>query len=335
MPKFIKNRKVLAAILALVVVSIVVFQKISSDSTPPKLLTVKHQNLEETLSISGKIAADQDVTLRFQTSGHLTWVGVKTGDYVKKYQTIASLDQREVQDNLQKYLNSYLADRWTLDQTKENYQNTPVSPAFQRIIDQAQFNLNSAVLDVQIKNLAIEYSNLWTPIEGLVVSAESPQAGVNIIPTQAEFEIVNPKSVYFSATADQSDVVNLFASQSAIITLDPYPDQSIASKITSIAFTPKTNETGTVYEIKLALPVDNSDYKYRLGMTGDVNFILRSIPNTIALDTKLINTNPNKTKYVWVYENGKKVKRIVTLGEEFDNQTQITSGLSDGDKVID
>ena len=47
---------------------------------------VKKQNLKETLTLSGEIDAEEKVTLRFQTSGRLAWVGVKEGDYVKKYQ---------------------------------------------------------------------------------------------------------------------------------------------------------------------------------------------------------------------------------------------------------
>ena len=60
---------------------------------------VKRGNLEEKLTISGTVEAEEKVTLRFQTSGRLNWVGVKEGDYVKKYQSVASLDQKEVKKN--------------------------------------------------------------------------------------------------------------------------------------------------------------------------------------------------------------------------------------------
>lgn len=331
-----RKKIILLVSVLVVIVAGIIFVKSPSKNTKETTTIVRRQDLSEKLSFSGKIAANEDVILRFQTSGRLNWVGVKTGDYVKKYQTIAALDQREVQDNLKKYLNSYLADRWTLDQTRENYLNVPVSPAFQRIIDQAQFSLNSAVLDVQIKNLAIEYSNLWTPIEGIVVNVDAPQAGVNITPTQAEFEIINPNSVYFSATADQTDVVKLTASQSADIILDAFPDQTLKSSITSISFAPKSGETGTVYEVKMALPVNNSNYQYRLGMTGDVEFITRQVPNILAISTKLIKSNPDGTKYVWMKDKANnKVKQIVTLGEVFDNQTEIKSGLTEGALLSD
>src|SRR3990167_4452714 len=77
---------------------------------------IKKQNLKESLTFSGEINANEKVTLRFQTSGRLSWVGVKEGDFVKKYQTLASLDQREVKNRLQKYLNTFVSQRLTFEQ---------------------------------------------------------------------------------------------------------------------------------------------------------------------------------------------------------------------------
>lgn len=191
-------------------------------------------------------------------------MGVKEGDYVKKYQTLASLDQRSVQKNLQKDLNDYLDTRWSFEQTKDNYKNSIVTTAIQRLLDQSQFGLNNAVLDVEIQNLAVEYSNLWTPIEGIVTSMGVSYAGVNITPAQAEIQVINPKTVYFLATADQADVVNLKTNMTGNITLDAYPAKEIPGQIKQISFTPKTDETGTVYKVKVYFKADNENYYYRL-----------------------------------------------------------------------
>ena len=179
----------------------------------------------------------------------------------------------------------------------------------------------------------MEYASLWSPIEGLLVTQNVPVAGTNVTPTQAEFQIVNPKTVYFSAAADQADIVKLAAGQNGEITLDAYPDQPVKSAISSIAFTPKSGETGTVYEVKMALPVDNSQYRYRLGMTGDANFIIREIPNALAIPTKIIKSNSDGTKFVWLNNKDQRVKRVIAVGDSFDSLTEIKSGLSENDLV--
>src|SRR3989344_2912816 len=102
MLKILKKRWYLFAFILIVVAS-VIFQQKSVQLKADKektTYTVKRQTLSDDLSLSGEIDAEEKTVLRFQSSGKLSWVGVKEGDYVKKYQTVASLDQREVQENL-------------------------------------------------------------------------------------------------------------------------------------------------------------------------------------------------------------------------------------------
>lgn len=294
---------------------------------------VKKQTLREVLTLSGEVDADEKTTLRFQTSGRLAWVGVKKGDYVKKYQTVATLDQKEVKKKLEKDLQSYLKSRADFDQSRDD-NKVVVSDTVKRVLEKAQFDLNKAVLDVEIQNLSVEYSSLFSPIEGFVTRVASPYAGVNITPTQAEFEIVNPKSIYFTALADQTEVASLYEGMQAEIIFDAYPKESVVGAIESISFIPKEGETGTVYEVKLAFDNDNSSYKYRLGMTADVNFILKEARGVLAVPSTFLKKEKGK-RYVLRKENGRKEKAYVEVGEEVEGLTEITSGLSQGDIIYD
>lgn len=306
-------------------------------TTTKKITTakVKQGDLAQTLTISGSINADEHVTLRFQTSGRLSWVGVKEGDYVKKYQSVASLDQREVKKNLENELNDYLKTRWDFEEAqRETYKDKVLTNTIKRILEKTQFDVNKSVLDVEIENLSVEYANLWTPIEGIVTRVGSPYAGVNITATQAEFEIVNPKTIYFSATADQSEVVSLLKGMNGDLVLDAYPDATISGIIRDISFTPKSGETSTVYEIKFDFPNNNDDYKYRLGMAGDLTFVTKSRTNVLSVPTKFVKTQNGK-KYLNVKRNGKEEKAEVAIGIETDIETEITSGVATGETVYD
>lgn len=312
------------------------YQKIAPTKTSKiRSYTVKRQTLKETLSLSGKIDADEKVTLRFQTSGRLVWVGVKEGDYVKKYQSLASLDKREVQKKLEKALRDYSKERNDFEEDKQvTYKNGALTDTIKRILEKNQYDLDKAVLDVEIQDLANEYSNLFTPIEGIVTKVGSSYAGVNITPTQAEFEIVNPKTVYFSGLADQTDVVKLKVDEKGEITLDAFPDKSIEGRIKSTSFTPKEGETGTVYEIKLMFRESNDDYLFRLGMTGDAAFTIREKPKAIAIPAEFIKSDNGK-KYVLKKDGGKNIRQEIKVGDPFDNAIEITSGLQEGDVIYD
>lgn len=333
---FLKKRWYIVVILLIVVGLLFRQQAITAAQLEKKsTYTVGRQTLRNALSISGNIDAVEHVVLQFQTPGLLTWVGVKEGDTVKKYQGIASLDQRSVSKNLQASLNTYAKTRNNFDQSESDNQrigdqpNPDVGDKMKRLVENAQYDLNSSVLAVELQDLARQYSYLTTPIDGVVIRVDTPYAGVNTNTLNA-FEIVNPNTVYFDATAEQTDVVNLKNNMTGQITLDAFPDQKMDGRIYFIAYTPKAGETGTVYDVKMTLAVNDPKNLYRIGMTGDAEFVLEEKNNVVAVPGTYIKNEGDK-KYVWKLLNGKKTKRYIKTGIEVDGNYEILSGVEEGD----
>lgn len=340
MIKFFKKRWYLVLII-LLIAGYLYYRNSQATAAANKenTYTVKRTNLKNVLTLSGQIAADEQVALKFQTSGKLNWVGVKEGQTVKKYQAIASLDSRDVKNRLTKYLNSYAIQRNSFDSTLENTtsQNSfsqAVRDDARRIFDNNQYNLNNSVLDVEYQNLALEYSTLYTPIEGVVTHVSSPYPGVNITPAGAEFDIVNPKTIYFSASADQTDVVNLKEGMEANISFDAYPDQIFKGKLYFIGFTPETNETGTVYETRFRLDDTTTNLPIKMGMTADADLTLQEVDNVLSVPTSFLHKD-SKGNYVTVKINNKKTKKYVETGIEINGNDVIKSGLTENDVIYD
>lgn len=297
---------------------------------------VRRETLQETLSVSGNIDAEEKADLRFQTGGKLSWVGIKEGDRVKKYQGIASLDQREVEKQIQKNLNSYMKTRWSFEQTKQDnkeaqYKDGDLGDKMKRLIDQSQFDLNNSVLDVELRALAKEYAFLSSPIEGVVTRADVTNAGINITP-QTTYQIVNPNTMYFSAVVDQTEVSKIFEGQEGEIMFDAFPDTLVRGYVDKISYTPKEGETGTVYEIRMK--IDTLESAYRLGMTGDVTFILKEKPRAIVVPDKYIITE-NGQKFVEKKVQDQRQRVKVEVGEDFDGNVEIKSGLAEGDVIYE
>lgn len=337
MKSFFKKKWWIIVLVVIGLFFVYFFSNRNNQELQKKQYKVARKDLKEELTLSGKIEAEEKVVLRFQTAGRLAWVGVKEGDYVKKYQAIASLDQRDLKNRLQKYLNTYVKQRLSFEQTKDDYWqkqfdlSETIRKKAERILEQNQYDLDNTVLDVEYQNLTIEYANLFTPIEGIVTRVDVPYAGVNITPAQAEFEIVNPKTLYFSATADQTEVISLKEGQKGKITLDAYPDEEIDGEIYWISFAPKAGVTGTVYEIKMKLQTEKP---LRLEMSGDVNFITKEVKNVITIPQNYIKTDKNGN-FVNLLNNGKKEKRYIEKGDEIDGQIIIKNGLKEGEIIYD
>ncbi len=297
--------------------------------------TVKREKLEEKLFLSGDLNVEERVVLKFQSGGRLAWVGVEEGDRVQKNQGIASLDQRLLQKTLQKYLNSYSKQRNTFDQTVDNNDQLTLGLSVdlrhqaQRLIDQGQMDLNNAVLDVELQTLAKENAYLNTPIDGIVTRIDTPEAGQNVSVTD-QFEIINPDTMYFSIAVEQSDVVKMFEDQQGAVVLDAYPEEEIRGTVTSIGFIPRADESGTTYEVKMKL--ESIGIQPRVGMTGDVEFVLNEIPSAIAIPFDYVDEQEDGT-YVYKQIDNSFEKVKITTGAEYDGMVEIKKGLLEGDVI--
>ncbi|MBP8591432.1 efflux RND transporter periplasmic adaptor subunit [Candidatus Shapirobacteria bacterium] len=297
---------------------------------------VERKNLTEKLTVSGEVNAEEKASLKFQTSGLLSWVGVKEGEWVKKGQAIASLDQRELKKRLEKELNDYMTVRWNFEQTHDDYKeykdNATLTDEMKRILEKAQFGLSNAVIDVELADLALKYATIATPIAGIVTNIDTPLAGVNITPATATFDIVNPNSVYFEARIDELEIGKVKEGQKVIITLDSYPDKTFEGLISAIDFAASTVGGSKVFLTKISLP-ENSDRQFRLGMGGDAEIILNEKENVLTIPAEaLIKRERN---FVWTVDNeGKARKKEVETGLSTDEEIEIISGLEEGAEIV-
>lgn len=334
-----KNKKFLGAtfIVLLAVVLYLGFGERLREKPEIETTEVKKGRIVKTVSASGEVTAKTQTVLKFQTSGMLAWVGVKEGDRVPKWQAVASLDKKELEKTFQKYANDYLSERWDFEQTQEDYQETKerrlVTDAIQRILDKAQFDLNKAVLDYEIKDLAVKYATIYSPIDGIVTKIDISVAGVNITPAAATFTIADPALVIFKANVDEADIGQVKTGQEGMILLDAYPEEEIESIVEKIDFTATTTRGGgTAFKVEFSLP-ENVDEKFKLGMNGDVEIILEQKEKALIVPASSIFKRQGK-KYVWLVKNEVAVKQEVETGIESNEETEIISGLNEGNLVV-
>jgi RND family efflux transporter MFP subunit len=301
--------------------------------TPKPILTqtVSRGDVLKTVSVTGEISANKFVNLSFQTGGTLTYLGVKTGDTVKAYQTIANLDQRTVQKNLQIALANYAEQRNTFDATEQTYGDAKSQNAnsdqMRRILEDNQYDLNKAVDSVELQDLVRQQSILYTPIAGIVTRADAVASGINITPATV-FTVTDPNSLNFSMDVDEADIGNVKIGQNVNISLDAFPDTTLHLKVTGIDFVShQTSSGGTAFTVKTSLPYNGG---YRVGINGNADIIIDMRQN--VLNISLSSVMDDNTVYLKT-KGGYYIKRKITLGLQSDTQGEVTSGLSEGDII--
>lgn len=328
---FIKSHKKASIAAAVVFLLLIV---IFRPKAPKAIATQKvtEGDIKETVSASGNVSSQTSVDLTFPAGGKLVYLGVQKGDQVSAGQTIASLDTRTVEKNLQTALANYSEQRNTFDQTIDNNNDhTPenaLNDDMKRILENNQYDLNKAIYSVELQDLAKQQSYLTTPINGTVVRADVTTAGVNIGPTTT-FTIADPDNLIFKVDVDEADIGKIHLGEPIAITLDAFPDQSINASVNYIDFASHATSTGgTAYTVQAALPL-NTDDAYRIGMNGDAEITITQRHNVLVIPlSALIDDN-----HVFVKTGKTFAKRVVKTGIQSDIDVEVTDGLKAGDEV--
>ncbi|MCE7898333.1 hypothetical protein DCC61_03330 [Candidatus Microgenomates bacterium] len=330
---WIKTHKLIFALVLVTLGMGVYFY--SHKSTPEYTeYRVESGSIRDTLELSGKVTADGVANLRFPAGGLVTYLGAKEGDTVKKWQTLATIDSRQLQKTLEQKLNLYKSQLNTFDDTKDTYQDNlesgDIDDALRRILDRNQFSLENSVKDVEYLDISIKLTRLTSPLAGVLVKAPTQTTGVNVTAGDA-WIVVDPSTLYFSADLDETDLKRVKVGQKVEISLDAYPDKKFESSISSIAYAPKETTSGTVYEIKLALPTsDLADL--RLGLNGSATIILTEKTDVPRLPSSALTFEGTKSS-VYVKNGDKYEEKEIEVGIENDGYVEIIKGLSPNDQV--
>lgn len=331
------KKKIIIISIILIIIGFFVFFNIkkSKSKLSSATTTVQSKNLQEKIYLSGSLDALSKAKISFVSDSKITWIGVKVGDQVKKYQSLAKQDTAEIEKSLKASLNNYLVSRDSFDQTITDNnlgdQSDPKTIAeMKRIINKSQLSLNNSVIDVELKDMAIKKTYLSSPIKGIITTAPTSQTGAYPIATDY-FEIVNPETEYISALVGQQDVIKLKVGQTAKITLDSYRELPFDAKIDYISYSP-IDTTNNKYEVRLTYLRDPEKYNYHLGMTGEIEVLLAEKNNAMVISRQYITSDKGK-RYVDLINNKIIEKREVLTGMENYEEIEILSGVNVGDTL--
>lgn len=331
--RFLTRRNIVLFLVALTIL-FAGFQVYSASTRVPKYETVevKRTTIAQQVSASGEIKSENEVELKFTTSGKLAYLAVKKNDRVKKWGYIGSLDKQELQKKMVKSLRDYSKERNDFEQDKQlTYKDQVFTDTVKRILEKNQWDLDKSVLDVEISDWTKRNADLYSPIAGAVTKVHT-QEGTNVINTTSIVTVADPDNISFLAKVGEADIAQVAIGQEAVVTLDAFEDKKFAGRVKEIDYAATANNGGSkVYLAKIILS-DTTGIK--LDMSGDVEIITVSHPDVLVIP-RITVQEKNGKKYVEVLE-GKEVKRKeITSGIKGQGGViEITSGLSESEKVL-
>jgi len=334
--KFIKVTRRRVVVLVILVGAFLAWRfLINKQNGDLKEATVERGVVQEDLVLTGEIKATEHANLGFETSGKLVYIGVTEGQEVKKGTLLGKLDTttlnsayQQAQANLRKYEATV---ENVHDQVKDHDSDETYAQKDTRTTAEATKDYYYEAVIAAERNL--KGASLYAPFAGIVTKVTNPYVGAFTIYTEKQFELLNPETIFFSVTADQTEVVNLHVSQKVKIVLDSLSDKEFTGVIDQIGLTPMAGEVGTVYEVKVKFDdINLGGFTYGIGMTGDASFTLSEAQDVLYVPTGFVKSE-NSDKYVLVDEGKKKV--YVEIGIEGEERVEVKGDLTEGQTVYD
>jgi len=293
------------------------------------------------ITLTGKVTFNDDNVAKIypMVSGSISDIKVMLGDYVQAGQTLALIRSSEMagysNDLVTAQTNVSVAQK-NLDATKDMLKSGLASArdsiAAQASYDQAVAALKKAqqVLQLNGGSLNGQYQ-VKTPISGFVVEKQATN-NMAIRPDNNSnlFTISDLKNVWVIANVYESSIALIKSGDSVNVTTLSYPGKMFKGKVDKIMNV--LDPTNKVMKVRIVLP--NPDYLLKPEMFASVilnnteNKKMLSIPSTALIFD-------NSQYYVLVYTSPSDIKiRPVQVESTIGDKTYISSGLSEGEKVI-
>ena len=328
------------------------------------IVTAKEGSVASSVLLSGTVTAKNEQYVYFDASkGDLDEILVSVGDKVEEGQALvkySSADAQAAYDAADRAVAK--ADRHIeeLKKARENASAAPASPqvpteaglpeqaqaatssvsSIDSQISDAKDNRADAVAQLNKAQAQLDAATVLSTLEGTVVEVNRNVSKSPTGNSQVVVHVVSNENLQVKGELSEYNLANLSVGQEVTFTSKVYQDKSWTGKISYISDYPKNN--GEAANAALGGNT-GSKYPYTVDVTSDIGELKQGFSVSVEVKNKskaiLVPltsvVTENDKNYVWLLDDQKKAKKVeVTLGNADADNQEITSGLTDGAKVI-
>ena len=260
--------------------------------------------------------------------GALTSVKVREGDYVKKGQVVATIDNSILRNTIQEVL-IQLETAKTIYERQKNLWDQKIGTEIQLI--QAKTSVESLERRITTLKSQDAMNTVVSPISGYVDEVRL-KAGEMASPGLGILRIVNYSNLKVTANVPDTYPGTISKGDDVEIT---FPDLQKSLKAPLSFVSQSVNAVSRTFVVESHIPSFDKQLKPNLTAKMMINDISRG--NAIVIPENYIqNTELGKLVYVAVEEGKNKVARAreVKTGLSYNGAVEITSGLQAGDRII-
>lgn len=235
---------------------------------------------------SGTVDNSSSAALNAETSGTVSRVNYKNGDYVKKGDVIATLTSDTIANKIEDSTLSYKSASLSMQQTEKD----------------------------------LDDYHITSPISGTVITKNS-KAGDTIDKTNSSttmMVVADISRLKFNLSIDELDVSKVSEGQEVSVTCDALPDENFTGYITKVSVEGTAQNGVTTYSAEVVIDEPGN---LRPSMNIDASIIVDSARDVLTVPTEDIKTAGDKS-YVFVKDGESKSSHSANPSKSSDKDTE-------------
>ncbi|MEA2488706.1 MAG: HlyD family secretion protein [Acidobacteriota bacterium] len=295
----------IAVLAVLAVVAVLIHRSaLARETTTYRFTAVEKGDVEATVSATGTLGAVRTVQVGTQVSGQIAELFVDFNDTVKKGQLLARIDptlqQQAVTDA---YASLERVQAQALQAQRDYNRNRELSNAgliakselesTDSSLDVARATVKSARVALDRAKQNLEYTNIYAPIDGVVVerNVDLGQTVAASLSAPQLFLIANDlTNMQILAKVGEGDIAGIKEGQKVRFTVQALANQTFEGSVEQVRLQSLTTENVVNYTVVVKVP--NADRKLLPGMTARVNFLTRSANDVLKVANAALRFKP-------------------------------------------
>lgn len=193
-------------------------------------------------------------------------------------------------------------------------------------------------LDIENLKRKMKESTYVSNIDGKVLKVDIKEgefAKTDATGASDKIVVCDTSSYKININLSQYDSTKVSIGQKATIKVKGI-DNTYLGNVSKISTMADVVFSGTNKETKVQATIDikNADEHIKAGYEADTDIVIKELPDIIAVNFEAVKADKDGKKYVFVFENGKALKRYIETGIEGDFDIEVLKGLEIGDKVV-
>ncbi|MCL2479794.1 MAG: efflux RND transporter periplasmic adaptor subunit [Treponema sp.] len=263
--------------------------------------------MERTVSASGTLNPVASVKVLPQMSGKVEKVNFDYNDTVHKGDVLAELNTDMLKLQREQQNASVVKAQANLALQQINY-NNQLALSQKNLISDYDLKTSKTTLDNQAADLAVAQANLQvieteinqyafitSPIDGIVLD-RNVNVGDTVVDSSsnnssAMFTLAeNLQEMQIEAVVGELDIVSIRKAQPVRFTLESMPGRTFTGEVETMRMVPSVSNGVVSYTV--IIKVENQDGTLLPGMTCNVDFIVESADNTLAVSNAALRYQP-------------------------------------------